>query len=385
MTPVSRPVPRLLVATALVVATACVAVPRLVLPPPASGAPTAPGPSPRSRTFDPAALNARCEGCHQEIAAEWQASSHREAYTDVTYQRQLAHEPAAFCNSCHAPEAAATGPVPEPLGRLGVGCVTCHVVGDEVLAAPAGEPTDRRATHDGESHPLTRTADFTKDTACASCHEFPFPDSRPRGAPLLMQSTITEHAASAYADHSCASCHMPRKPGGEGGSHRDHTFSASRDEALLRSAILVEERPLEGDTLTLVLRPGRVGHAFPTGDMLRRLAFTLEVVDAEGTVVQKETRYLARHFGLSRAPDMPSRRRLLRDDRVGAGTGPVVLRHTLRRPPAGGTIHYVLRYERVSDPRGGPENRPELEGSVVLAEKTLPLSGSMALDDVERR
>ncbi len=366
-----------LAAVALFLVPACVAVPALVLPAAAPGAPTAPGPSPRLRALDPASLNAGCERCHQDIAAEWQASLHRRSYTDVTYQRQLEKEPVAFCNSCHAPEAPAAGPVPEALGHLGVGCVTCHVVGDKILAAPKEEGTE----HDGEHHPLTRTTEFAGSAACAACHEFPFPDVRrpgQRGRPLLMQSTVSEHAASDYADHSCASCHMPWTAGGPGTRHRSHAFSASRDEAFVRSAVVIEERPIEDDTLTLVLRPGRVGHAFPTGDMLRRLALTIDVVDTEGRVIQHKDQYLARHFGLSKSPGSPPGRRLLKDDRVGADKDPLVLRHSLIRPPGGGHVHYVLRYERVANPEGGPELRPEVEGSVLLADRTLPLPAPAA-------
>ena len=130
MPPTLPAVFRALAALVLVTVPACSTAPGLVLPPPAAGAPTTPGPSPRLRTFDAAGWNVRCEGCHQEIAAEWQASLHHLAHTDPTYQQQLAREPGPFCTSCHAPEAPATGPVPEALGRLGVGCVTCHVVGD---------------------------------------------------------------------------------------------------------------------------------------------------------------------------------------------------------------------------------------------------------------
>ena len=358
-------------ALALFALATCASAPALVLPPAAPGSPTAPGPAPRRRSFDAAELNAGCERCHADIAAEQRASLHRVAYTDATYQQQLAKEPAAFCNSCHAPEAPPGAPVPEALGHLGVGCVTCHVVGDKILAAPKQEGTD----HDGEHHPLVRTPEFAGPAACAACHEFPFPDSRA----LLMQSTVREHAASAHAGQSCASCHMPWTanspggPGAPGGRHRGHTFAASRDEAFVRSAVIIEERPIEDNAFTLVLRPGDVGHAFPTGDMLRRLALTVDVVDSQGHVIQRREQYLARHFALSRLPGSPKRRILRRDDRVGATPGPLVLRHPLVSPPGGGTVHYVLRYERVANPQGDREGRPEVEGAIVLADRTLPL------------
>lgn len=343
--------------------------PALVLPPALPGAPTAPGPSPRLRAFDAAAVNARCEACHTEIASEWRASLHRQAHTDPTYQRQFAREPFPFCTGCHAPEAAAAEPVPEALSHLGVGCVTCHVAGDRILAAPKSGGTD----HDGEHHPLTRTEAFEGPAACGACHEFAFPGPRRGKEPLLMQSTMKEHAASPHAERSCASCHMPVVPGGPGGRHRSHAFSASRDEAFVRSAVLVEEGPFVDGALTLTLRPGPVGHAFPTGDLLRRLALVIEVLDGQGKPVEREERFLARHFSYSSTPTTPPRRVLVSDDRVGAGPGPVVIRLSAKSRPPGGSLRYTLRYERVGEPGGGEGGRDVVHGSVLLAEKAFAL------------
>lgn len=365
--------PRLAVAVAAVLAVpACFAAggghrgrPALVLPAPPVGAPGAPGPAPRHRAFDAVAVNARCEGCHADIASEWRASLHRQSHTDPVYRSQFEREPFAFCTGCHAPEADPSREVPEPLSRLGVGCVTCHVAGDRVLAAP-GRPTD----HDGEHHPLTRTADFAGPAACGGCHEFAFPGARPGRDPLLMQSTMREHAASARAADRCASCHMPEVTG-PGGSHRSHTFSASRDEAFVRSAVRVTVKPFEDETLTIELRPGLVGHAFPTGDMLRRLTLEIDVTGETGAVVEHHERHLGRRFGFARSPGTVPRRILLGDDRVGVAEEPVVLTFTARRRPPRGRLDYTLRYERVADP-GGLDRPPVVEGSIVLAAGSLP-------------
>jgi hypothetical protein len=55
------------------------------------------------------------------------------------------------------------------------------------------------------------------------------------------------------------------------------------------------------------------GHAFPTGDLFRRLEVGCEIRDAAGKVVQREVRHLARHFEI-----LPGRsgRILVRDNRV---------------------------------------------------------------------
>src|SRR5580693_2517646 len=90
----------------LLIALACAA--------PASSAPAArcdtalrmPGPARGAlRVEGRAEENARCEGCHEDIAREWRASMHAQADTDPIYRRALAIEPLPFCRGCHAPEA----------------------------------------------------------------------------------------------------------------------------------------------------------------------------------------------------------------------------------------------------------------------------------------
>jgi hypothetical protein len=67
---------------------------------------------------------------------------------------------------------------------------------------------------------------------------------------------------------------MPRAADG----HRSHRFSASRDEGWMRSVITVRAARPRGDRveLTLDLREDLVGHAFPTGDLMRRLSVQVE-------------------------------------------------------------------------------------------------------------
>jgi hypothetical protein len=130
------------------VAVACTPEPNRVhsAAPPAAIPLSMPGPSPTGRDAATAsALNARCIGCHSEIAAEWRGSFHAQAQRDPAYQRAFAIEPLPFCQGCHAPETAANRPVPEAAADLGVGCVTCHVVGEHLLASSAGTSTPPHA------------------------------------------------------------------------------------------------------------------------------------------------------------------------------------------------------------------------------------------------
>ena len=313
-----------------------------------------PGPAPRGRTFDAVAENARCEECHREIASEWRQSLHHQAHRDPVYLRQLEREPFAFCTRCHAPEAG-PGERSGPRIDLGVGCVTCHLVGGHLLAAPGVARTS--------DHPLTRSEAFGGAAACAACHEFSFPDDR-GPEPLTMQRTVSEHAASAYATTSCADCHMPRVEG-----HRSHRFAASGDEAMVRAAVVTEVSRAPDGTVVFRLSPGEVGHAVPTGDMLRRLTLTIEMRDPDGRVVAHQRRHLSRHFGFERGAHGPPRRVERRDERIGPRRAVV---HRFRAPAAATTLVFVVRYERVADPTA-PEESDRIAGSIVVAEGMLDL------------
>src|SRR5262249_33224628 len=155
-----------------------------------------PGPSPRGHTGNVATENAACESCHTEIAAEWRGSLHRQSFTNAPFRQAYSIEPLPFCQGCHAPEVAATRAVPAWAGDMGAGCVTRQVVGNAILASPLVG----RAAASGASPappPVTRSEAFATEAACATCHEFPFPDGAARRRPENMQLTVTEHRASA--------------------------------------------------------------------------------------------------------------------------------------------------------------------------------------------
>jgi hypothetical protein len=108
--------------------------------------------------------------------------------------------------------------------------------------------------------------------------------------------------------------------------------------------------------------------------MLRRLALVIDVLDKDGKSIEHEEHFFARHFGFSREANRAPRKVLLKDNRVGASTDPLVFRYTAKNRPEGGHLHYTLRYERVADPTGGKDGRAVVEGSVLLAESTLPIT-----------
>lgn len=311
----------------------------------------APGPS-RGGRPEAHVRNAECEACHPEVAREWRGSLHQRAYVDESFARALAREPVAFCRKCHAPEADPAAPAPAELAELGVGCVSCHVPEDRVLAGPG---PGRGAA----PHALRREAWFAAPVACASCHEFAFPGQ----AGALMQATLREHAASAYAATSCVDCHMPRRADGR----RDHGFAASRDPEVLRRALTVTASR-EGSTVRLVLRPGWVGHAMPTGDLFRRLLVEAEVAGDDWQVLAADARALGRSFAAEGGRRVP-----VADARVGAaGPEPVEVALELGDAAEGRTIRWRLLYERVSfvDDLGAAE----VEARTTVAEGALTAS-----------
>jgi hypothetical protein len=310
-----------------------------------------------------AAENARCEGCHAAIAAEWRASLHRQAHTDPAYQRALAVEPLAFCRACHAPEADPAGDPPADLGALGVGCVSCHAAAGGVLAAPRdGAPA--------APHAVVREAAFAGAGACASCHEFSFPDPERRTRRELMQSTASEHRASPFAPAACAGCHMPVVQDGPGRAHRSHRFAASRDAGLLRAAVRVTAaRAGDGEVEVRIAATG-VGHAFPTGDLFRRIEVRAEAVGPEANVIAEDRRYLARRFGKARGTDGHPIKVMIGDARVPGG-GEAAVRLSLGAAAKGAPVAWRVAYQRVEHPIDEASEDAVVEGEIEIASGVL--------------
>lgn len=325
---------------------------------------TMPGPAPLHRVDDAVTRNGECTACHTEIASEWEASLHRAAYTHHDFQSALRREPLPFCRGCHAPEADPRRPEPA-LAELGVACVSCHLpAGDDVLSARAADAPQRAA------HPVLRAASFATADACAGCHEFTFPDRRP--VPEYMQTTAQELRASAHAQRGCADCHMPTVADEHGG-HRSHAFAASRDEAWMRDAFTVTATRPAADrvTVSLDLLADRIGHALPTGDLLRRLTITVRV-DGPGARTRPQRRYLARHWKHARTGKGPAVRTLDHDDRLGVGADPRVLEFTIDAADAALPVSWSVRYERVEAFVGPGEDGARVVGGLDLHAGTLP-------------
>lgn len=316
----------------------------------AVGRPTQRGPSVDAELLEDAA----CMRCHPHETAQWRGSPHQSSYAESTFQAAIAREPRAYCRACHAPLSDRGVTVDAEAAALGVACTSCHVRDGSVLASTTGTGTAVAP------HPITRSAALDGVDGCAGCHEFPFPDTALRDRPLAMQRTVSEHAASPFAAVSCGGCHMPR---GEDG-RRSHAFVASRDPQLVRAAVDVEAVRLGPTRVSITLRAADVGHAFPTGDLLRRVEVGAVAVrsDAEGPAAR---RFLARHFG-DRVQSSGARVRIeIADDRVPAGGARVV---ELEVPESDGhRVRWWVEYQRVAHQRSHDEATAAVDGGITVA------------------
>lgn len=336
-----------------------------------------PGPAPRPRPegVDVAAVNAACASCHVEIAAEWKGSMHRQAWVDPVFQEAYDIEPLPFCRSCHAPEADPAAMPGAAAQDVGVACTTCHVQqtstgGSVVVGAHGASP--------GSPHPVLADARMGTTSACGSCHEFDFP--RLPGAP--MQSTLTEHAGSRFAASPCQTCHMPEKKAG-GRTWRSHAFAVIGDPAMVRAAATARAERTGPRSLRVVVEPRGAGHAFPTGDMFRRLEVRAVAVDPAGrTVARAEPVHLGRTFADQKvgAHGVSLERVEVADSRVpapGAGPAPTV---ELRFPVAvgGAEVRWQLAYQRMPTAMAASFGVEQALDEIIVTEGALAPTSSAA-------
>lgn len=271
-----------------------------------------------------------CGRCHVEETRTWEKSLHHRSFTDADFQASFTHEREAFCIGCHAPNAKGAD---DPRVAEGVSCVSCHAV--------ARDDGDGRGVH-----PIGRAK------SCESCHDFSDPDRV-----LALQKTSSEHERSPFRDVTCAGCHM---------NARDHGFAASRDLDRLRAAVDVSARAEASGQVEVTVRPRRVGHAFPTGDLFRRVRVFAYRETAAGRIVATDERAFERTF----EPGTGHRRELA-DTRLEGDT-----RFTLdlatrpARVEESTRVVVQLVYERGAA-RSGDDLT--LFSSDVLAERTLEL------------
>lgn len=206
-----------------------------------------------ARETRPPAPSDTCGGCHADAERSWAKSMHHASFTSREFQIALANDPLPFCTDCHAPRR------PD----LGVDCVTCH----------GGAEAHEREAKRGSPRAIAMT---TK--SCASCHELPNPI-----AATMLQTTVTEHAASAYADVACTEC------------HRGHEMSVTRNADVLAKALEYSVRA-SARNVVVALRSKGVGHRFPTGDLFRALEVHCWIEARDGRIVAETSTSLHRDW-----------------------------------------------------------------------------------------
>ncbi len=188
-----------------------------------------------------------------------------------------------------------------------------------------------------------------------------------------MQKTETEHQRSAFSEVSCASCHMSSAV--KGTPHRDHSFTVPTE--MIARALVADVARAAPTRMAFRLKPGRVGHALPTGDLFRRLVVTVDAKDEQGRVVSRARRYLARHFAQKQMPGGSHARVDFRDDRVGADLEPCFELDVGRGSHR--TYEIEIAYERVLQPRSQREDDAVVEAHVPILERTVSATMPLTL------
>ncbi|HSN97388.1 MAG TPA: hypothetical protein VLS89_03785, partial [Candidatus Nanopelagicales bacterium] len=231
------------------------------------------------------------------------------------------------------------------------------LAGEAILAAP-------REGAGFAPHRVARSAAFATAAACAGCHEFGFDDEERREWPLSMQRTVTEHAASGEAGRSCADCHMPR--GAEG--RRSHAFASTRDPESHRRAVVARAERRGETGLRVQLESRGVGHAYPTGDLFRRVRVEAEVAGPEHRQLAHAERFLARHFTTGRDRDGHPIREEMGDDRIGANQGEeTIVELELGAAAEGRPIRWTVSLDRVLHVADDREEAAVVPDRVILA------------------
>ena len=151
---------------------------------------------------------------------------------------------------------------------------------------------------------------------------------------------------------------------------RSHVFPGGRDEKLVKSAVAVSATRAPNGSVLIALRPQKTGHAFPTGDLFRRLELSAEAVGSEWQVVASARRYLTRHWERQPSPFGVLLRKATSDDRPLASDVEVEL--LLGSAALGLPVHWRVAYQRVEHPTTAEnEGAAVVEGEVVLAEGVL--------------
>jgi hypothetical protein len=132
----------------------------------------------------------------------------------------------------------------------------------------------------------------------------------------------------------------------------------------------VATRPTPG-RVVLELSPRLVGHAFPTGDLFRRLAIELHADDdgaAWSTQQVLERELVGQRVGSGQFIKVERE-----DSRVGVGRGSRVVEFELPAELHGRPLRWVLVYERALEAGSGSQRHADIWDRTAFAEGRLPV------------
>jgi HEAT repeat protein len=291
-----------------------------------------------------------CAGCHPDIYAEHEQSTHGRAFTDEEVRLATARFAHQDCIVCHTPR---------PIFETGVGqnpkrrhfgleegntCMTCHWRPEYDYTAFVGGAQCKDAFH----------PDVGTVEACASCH-------RNHGTPYQWEKAPTGKATG----RACMDCHMeeierPVAVGGPVREVRSHVFPGSRSVSQVKRAYGYEAK-LDGNAVVVTVKNKGTGHNFPTELKQRSVESLVVVRDLEGNEVGRSRMVFRDPYKRPYGLDLPV------NTQIPAGESRT---HRVPLPVASGTVETTLffkLYYPIED------YHPDL--ARVLEARSLPFEG----------
>jgi hypothetical protein len=139
---------------------------------------------------------------------------------------------------------------------------------------------------------------------------------------------------------------------------------------MLRAAVRVTAARIDGASIEVRISPRGLGHAFPTGDLFRRVEILAEALGPDAQVLAEDARYLARRFGEGRGVGDHTVKVLVSDDRV-MPAGDTVVKLSPGPEARGRPIAWRVAYQRVEHPIEDGSDEAIVGGEVVIAEGVL--------------
>jgi hypothetical protein len=265
-----------------------------------------------------------CGSSHQEHYAEWQQSTHANAWTDLQFQAELKKDSSPFmCINCHIPlqnqqeyiiKGLVDGDIYKPvreknphfdkaLQQEGINCASCHVRNNMVVG-PTGTAL--------APHKTVKDTQHLSEKLCIGCH-----NATAVVTPTLACSFETGDewkAGPFHGEKNCIDCHMEEKhrpvvPGYAARKSRFHGFPGSGIPKLntLKTTGLEGLDLYPGSLLRIlsksdslkyrfVVHNAHAGHKVPTGDPERFFLFELQIHDQKDSVIYSQTERIGEHW-----------------------------------------------------------------------------------------